>query len=160
MVEVTTVSRNGAALMLSRPCPVGRIVSLVMQMPRDLRVYDHHAPVYPMLAIVQNCTSTVVNDLSLYHVGVAFIGKKVPHAYRSNPQQCFRITGISKEDYGSHPRVQTNSRRRKHSRFWRRFRVTVTVRDESRKTSHRQELFTRDVSGLAEWRSSGHLNRR
>jgi len=146
MVDVTTVSRNGAALTLSRPCPVGRIVSLVMQMPASLRLYDHYGPVYPMLAIVQNCTSTIVNDKPVYHVGVAFIGKKMPETYRSDPRQCFRISGISKDGLWQPIECANQFKSRKHSRFWRSLEVTVTVRDQARRTSHREDVFTRDVS--------------
>src|SRR4051794_32342233 len=40
IVDITTISKNGAALILSKECPVGRLISMALQMPEDLRVYD------------------------------------------------------------------------------------------------------------------------
>ena len=40
ITAVTTVSRNGAGFTLSRKCEVGRLVSLVLPMPDELRAYN------------------------------------------------------------------------------------------------------------------------
>ena len=153
ITEVTTVSKNGAGLVLSREYPVGRIVSLVMQMPLSLRMYDHDAQVYPILGVIQNCTPATINEKTVYHVGVAFIGKQVPEAFRTNPKQCYRIAGQTPEGLWAVTEAATAFKTRKYSRFWRRFEVAVSVRDPIRKTIHRDRVYTRDVSvgGMSMW---------
>jgi PilZ domain len=153
VTQITTVSKNGAGLILSRECPVGRLISLVMQMPTDLRLYDHYAPVYPMLGVVQNCTPATVDGKSVYHVGVAFIGKKVPSAAKADPKQCYRIVSQSKDGLWNVVESPNEFQSRKHSRLWRRFEVTISLRDHEKRTSRREQVFTRDVSlgGMAVW---------
>lgn len=153
MLEVTTVSKNGAGLTVSRECPVGRIVSLVMQMPPELRLYDHDSELYPMLGVVQNCYKTTVNDKTVYHVGVAFIGKKVPESYKANPRQSYRISGMTDEGLWEAVEATAQFKPRKESRLWRRFEVSLSVRNEKNRTSKKETLMSRDVSrgGMSIW---------
>lgn len=146
MTEVTTVSRIGAALVVSRQVPVGRIVSLVMQMPRELRVYDLDEQVYPILGIVQNCTSAELNDRTIYHIGVAFIGKRIPAATKSNSQQCYRIVGLGEDGLWKAVAAANTFQSRKYSRFWSRFEVTVSLRDSINQITRKERVMTRDVS--------------
>lgn len=159
MLEVTTVSKNGAGLTVSRECPVGRIVSLVMQMPPELRLYDHDSELYPMLGVVQNCYKTTVNDKTVYHVGVAFIGKKVPESYKANPRQSYRISGMTDEGLWEAVEATAQFKPRKESRLWRRFEVSLSIRDEKNRTSKKETLMSRDVSrgGMSIW---GQINAR
>lgn len=145
--EIKTISKNGAGLVLTRPVPVGRIVSLVLEMPQDLRLYDHDIPGYLMLAVVQNCVSMDVGGESLYHVGVAFIGKDIPEAYSVNPRQCYRITGLNRQGLWEVVESVNPFQPRKHLRFWSRFEITVSIRDAATRTSRKRNVFTRDVSG-------------
>lgn len=153
MLEVTTVSKNGAGLTVSRECPVGRIVSLVMQMPPELRLYDHDADFYPMLGVVQNCYKTTVNDKTVYHVGVAFIGKKMPESYKINPRQSYRISGMTDEGLWEAVEATAQFKPRKESRLWRRFEVSLSIRDQEKRTSKKETLMSRDVSrsGMSIW---------
>lgn len=145
--HIKTISKNGAGLVVSREVPVGRIVSLVLGMPRDLRLYDLHAPGYPMLAVVQNCVSMEVDGEPFYHVGVAFVGKEVPAALKKNPKQCYRITGLNGQGLWEVVESANPFQPRKHLRFWSRFQVTVAIRDAKTRTSRKRHVFTRDVSG-------------
>lgn len=153
ITEITTISKNGAALVLSNECPVGRLLSLVIQMPEELRVYDKEAPVYPTMGVVQNCVKSILNDKTVYHVGVAFIGKSVPAAYKSDPSQCYRITGLGGDGLWRVVEAAKQFQSRKHSRFWRQFEVNVSIRDEQTKTSRKTTVMTRDVSygGMCVW---------
>lgn len=146
MTEITTVSKTGAGLVLSRECPVGRLVSLVMQMPPDLRLYDHYAPVYPMLGVVQNCYAATVDGKHVYHVGVAFIGKKIPTKAKADPRQCYRLTRQNRDGLWEVVEAANEFQSRKHSRFWRRLEVNVALRDEKTRTSRKATVVTRDVS--------------
>ena len=151
LTQITTVTRSGAALVLSRPCPVGRLVSLVMQMPQELRAYDHNAPVYPMVGVVQNCYASTLDERPIYHVGVAFIGKDAPKEAESDPKKCYRI--IDQTDDGLWEFIESDRdfQSRKNSRLWRRFKVTVSLPDEL--GGRKEQVFTREVSsgGMSVW---------
>lgn len=151
--EITNISRNGASLVLKRECPVGRLLSLVIQMPRDLRLYDLDEKVYPMLAVVQNCYEMTVDDKLIFNVGVAFIGKQVPATFKTDPRQCYRITGMNAEGLWEIVEAATQFKARKHSRFWRRIEITVSIRDERTKTTTKVWVFTREISaaGMSVW---------
>ncbi len=153
VVEIATVSKKGAGLMLSRPCQVGRIISLVMDMPKEMRAYDHFAPAYPVLGLVQNCTGTVVDGDFRYHVGVAFFGKKWPDSHRTNPKQTYRISGTSPDGLWSIVEAPSDFLHRRHSRFWHDLEVSIALRDEEQRSVDRLKLRTRDVSqgGIAVW---------
>lgn len=146
VVEISTISKNGAALNLSNECPVGRLLSLVIQMPEELRAYDHSAPVYATMGIVQNCVGTVVDDVPIYHVGVAFIGKNVPEGFKADPRRCFRIKGLREDGLWGVVESTSKFHARDHARFWQRFEVVITLRDEATRTSRKENVFTRDVS--------------
>ncbi|MGE3466017.1 MAG: PilZ domain-containing protein, partial [Pyrinomonadaceae bacterium] len=150
---VETVSKNGAALMLSRACSVGRLVSLAMQMPRDLRVYDHGEDVYPILGVVQNCHEILVNDKVVYHVGVAFIGKRVPASFRKDHDQSYRISGTTPDGLWAITEAESRFLTRKYSRFWIRIELGLVIRDHLTRTRRRCKVSTRDISagGMSVW---------
>lgn len=153
IIEITTVSKNGAALLLSRPCPVGRLVSLALQMPPELRVYDYYQDIYAMLGVVQNCSPITVNDKTVFQVGVAFIGKKMPDSFKADPTQTYRIVGMSSLGLWSVKEAKRSFVDRKSTRFWRSFEIGISIRDEKTRSTKRQSAITRDVSlgGLSAW---------
>ena len=153
IIEVQTVSRNGAALVLSQPCGVGRIISLVMEMPREFRLYDHFAEVYPVAGVVQNCMEAMSGDTLSYHVGVAFIGKQLPVEHRTDPTTTYRINGVDSSGLWSVVKATTDFKARRDARFWQSIPITVSFRDEAKKLTERAVLTTRDVSrgGAAIW---------
>jgi len=146
IIQVETVSRNGAALVVSKPCGVGKIVTLVMEMPRELRVYDVFADVYPIAGIVQNCTEMMIGETIVYHVGVAFIGKQLPRGYREHPHRSYRISGVASNGLWQVVEATGDFSVRRDPRFWVSIPITVSVRDEKRKVTERTVLATRDVS--------------
>jgi len=153
IIEVETVSRNGAALVLSKPCPVGKIVTLVMEMPRELRVYDAFADVYPIAGVVQNCTELMIGETIVYHVGVAFIGKQLPAGYRENPSRSYSISGVDSNGLWRVVEANGEFAVRSDARYWVRLPVTLSFRDERRRLTERTVLTTRDVSrgGMSIW---------
>ena len=151
--EITTASRNGAGFTVSRECQVGRLVSLMMQMPRELRLYDHDEDVYLMLGVVQNCYETTLKERRVFHVGVAFIGKEIPDSFKENPSQCYRILGMTPEGLWKSVESTKQFKSRKQSRFWRRFNVTVAPRDWEKRTRTKVDVVSRDISagGMSVW---------
>jgi len=143
---ISTFSRNGAAITLAREVPIGRLVSMVIQAPPEIRLYDYNEPVYLMLAVVQNCFRVPGISEKKFNVGLAFIGKSFPASFNSDPTQTYRLTGMTDDGLWMATEAASPFQIRKHSRFWRQFSITITVRDESTRTSRRAEVVTRDIS--------------
>jgi hypothetical protein len=153
IVDITTISKNGAALPLSNPCPIGRIVSIALQMPTELRLYDFTQDIYAMLGVVQNCSPMTIEGKTYYHVGVAFIGKKMPDSFKADPSQSYRITGRTPLGLWQVEESSRQFKSRRAARFWRRFEVALSVRDEARRETIREKAFIRDISvgGMSVW---------
>jgi hypothetical protein len=153
IIEITTISKNGAALLLSNECPVGRMVSLAIQMPVELRVYDHYQDIYAMLGVVQNCSPVIINERTVYHIGVAFIGKKIPDSFKADPSQAYRIVGMSPSGLWTVTEAAQSFVNRASARFWKRFEVAISLRDEASRSTKRITAVTRDVSlgGMSLW---------
>jgi len=153
LVELSTISKQGAGFTISRECGVWRLLMMAIKMPREMRLYDHDEDVYPMLAVVQNCYATTRDDSPAFHVGVAFIGKRVPETYKIDPGQCYRITGMNKDGLWQVVEAANVFKTRRHSRFSRRLEVGISVRDKETRTSQKHRVFTKDVSvgGMSVW---------
>nr|ADC36097.1 hypothetical protein [uncultured bacterium 164] len=77
----------------------------------------------------------------------------MPSGANADPKQCYRITGQNQDGLWEVVETGKTFRSRKHSRLWRRFEVTINIRDERHRTSRRSQVFTRDVSpgGMCVW---------
>ena len=144
--EVRSVSRNGAGFCLSRPCVIGRLITIVMPLDPDLRAYDKGKDLYPVMGIVQYCNAAVANDITVYHVGVGFIGKKIPDSFKSNPAQSYRISGMSKEGMWQVTEARSEFKQRKNPRFWTAIGVTVSLIRRAKGSPLKEETFTKNVS--------------
>jgi hypothetical protein len=153
LVEIATVSKQGAGFTISRECSVGRLLVMVIKMPYEYRLYDHFDDVYPMLAVVQHCYAATRAGLPVFNIGVAFIGKSIPETYKANPGQCYRITGMNKDGLWEIVEAANTFRTRRHSRFSRRLEVVVSVRDNEKRESVKHRVFTKDISagGMSVW---------
>jgi len=153
IVQITTISKNGAALHLKREVPVGRVISMALQMPAELRVYDFSKDVYPMLGVVQNCSPITTGGEQIFHVGVAFIGKKLPESYKADPKQSYRIIGRTSLGLWEVKEARRQFVNRKGARFCRRFEVALSIRDMVNRETRRFKVFTRDISagGMSVW---------
>lgn len=154
VVEITEVSKNGCGFTLMRECGIGRLLSLVIDMPVELRAYDKFADVYPVLGIVQTCYQITLDDGSkAWRVGVAFCGKDLPEGFKSDPRQCYRLVGRRDDGLWQIAEAPTEFKRRRHSRFWRQLDVSVLLRDETTRTSQKITVSTRDISssGMSIW---------
>lgn len=143
---LNTFSRNGAAVILSRKIPIGRLVSMATEIPAEDRLYDLDKAVYPMLGIVQHCFKMPSNDGEAYNVGLAFIGKIFPESFKRDPRQCYRLTGMNKDGLWLVTEAADQFQARKHSRFWRQFTISIAIRDDATRTSRKAEVTTRDIS--------------
>lgn len=146
VTAVTTVSRNGAGFTLTRKCEVGRLVSLVLPMPDELRAYNKDEELYPVLGLVQHCNPVTVDGQTVYHVGVGFIGKEVPESFKADPRQNYRFCGMTGDGLWRVTEVQSAFKARKNARFWKSIEVTISQMKRGKGDSARETARTKDIS--------------
>src|SRR5262249_12478253 len=117
--EVTSLSNNGAGLFMDQECIVGRLVSLIMPMPEDMRCYDHDKRFYRIWGLVQYCYRAGGDQEPGFHVGVALIGKDAPESYTRNALQSYRIIGSDRSGLWKVEELDTSFEPRKSPRQWR-----------------------------------------
>lgn len=147
VVKVTTVSRNGAGFGLSRPCIVGRLVTLVLPLDPDLRAYDQDREVYPVMGIVQHCSKATVDGVTVYHTGVGFIGKQVPESFKADPTQNFRITGMTTDGLWKVAEADLQFKKRRHPRYWIGLPVTISLLRKAGNSGAKEETHTVNIAG-------------
>jgi len=146
ITRVTTVSRTGVGFTLTRPCKVGRLVTMVLPMPTELRAYDHNAELYPVMALVQNCYKSFETGEECYHVGAALIGKDIPDSFRIDPSQNFRIDGMHANGLWKVVEVESSFKARKHQRYWERLKITLTLLKSETKTTEKEATVTLNIA--------------
>jgi hypothetical protein len=145
VTRVTTVSRNGAGFCLSRPCSVGRLLTLVMPLEADLRAYDQDAELYPVMGLVQYCNEGLIDGKTVYHVGVGFVGKNVPESFKADPNQSYRISGMRKDGLWEITEADGQFKNRKQPRYWISLPATVTLLQRSDAPAAREETSTKNI---------------
>lgn len=146
VTKVTTVSQNGAGFSLTRPCFVGRLVTLVMPLDPNLRAYDQEREVYPVMGIVQHCSAATVDGETVYHVGVGFIGKDIPESFKADPVQNYRISGMTKEGLWKVTEAKSQFKNRKQPRYWVGIGVTIGLLQRAEKSGAKEETYTVNVA--------------
>ena len=93
MSRLVDVTPFGARFRISRPTEPGRLLYLTLAMPRALRVFDHAEDQYRVWSIVRNVKllDPEKEKGALVEVGVAFIGKRPPQSFETNPSQRYEI---------------------------------------------------------------------
>jgi len=91
--RLINVTPFGAGFNLKHPTEKGRLLHMVIPMPRQLRVFDHLELQYRIWAIVRHAKLVDVpnSNESLFQVGVAFIGKRPPATYDKEPWRRYDI---------------------------------------------------------------------
>jgi hypothetical protein len=145
VADISTVSKNGAGFCLSRPCIVGRLITMVLPLPRELRAYDHDTDLYPVMAIIQYCNEGMVGADRVYHVGAGFVGKTIPESFKGDPTQNYRITGMNKEGLWEITESGRQFQNRKKPRFWVSLPISLSVINKEDKSIKREETFTKNV---------------
>lgn len=143
--KVVTVSRNGAGLRLTRPCAVGRLVTLVMPLDPDLRAYDKKEEVYPVMSIVQYCNASTIDGETVYNVGVGFVGKKMPESYKADPTQSYRISGMKKDGLWAITEAELQFKNRKQPRYWISVPVMVSLLQRGDSSGAKEETITKNI---------------
>jgi|SRR5689334_10031212 len=92
VTRLLNVTPFGAGFTLKRPTERGRLVHMTIPMPRQLRVFDHVEDQYRIWAIVRYLKLKSNDKASAFEVGVAFIGKRPPASYESEPWKRYDIS--------------------------------------------------------------------
>lgn len=92
MTRLINVTPFGAGFTLKRPTEKGRLLHMTIPMPRQLRVFDHVEDQYRIWAIVRHFRSKTTGKETVFEVGVAFIGKRAPASYDTQPWKRYEVT--------------------------------------------------------------------
>ena len=85
ITRLANVTPFGAGFSLKHPTERGRLLYMTIPMPRQLRVFDHVEDQYRIWAVVRYMKPEVVDNKTVFNVGVAFIGKRAPASYEVEP---------------------------------------------------------------------------
>jgi len=91
ITRLANVTPFGAGFTLKHPTERGRLLYMTIPMPRQLRVFDYVEDQYRIWAIVRYMKTAIVDDQTIFHVGVAFIGKRAPASYETEPWKRYDI---------------------------------------------------------------------
>jgi len=93
VTRLIDVTPFGAGFSLKRPIEKGRLLHMTIPMPRQLRVFDHAEDQYKVWAVVRYVRpmAPAEGKPPLFEVGVAFIGKRPPRSYESDPSKRYEV---------------------------------------------------------------------
>jgi len=93
MSHLVDLTPFGARLRLKRPSEVGRLLQLTLNMPRQLRCFDHAEDQYRVWALVRNLKTVnpQMEKGAVLEVGVAFVGKYPPKSFAGDPARRYEI---------------------------------------------------------------------
>ncbi|HEX3252341.1 MAG TPA: hypothetical protein VHS05_23090 [Pyrinomonadaceae bacterium] len=92
ITRLINVTPFGAGFTLKHPTEKGRLLHMTIPMPRQLRVFDHVEDQYRIWAVVRYMKPAVANNKTIFNVGVAFIGKRPPASYETEPWKRYDIS--------------------------------------------------------------------
>jgi hypothetical protein len=92
VTRLINVTPFGAGFTLNRPTEKGRLLHMTIPMPRQLRVFDHVEDQYRVWAIVRYMKVSTSDKRTVFDVGVAFIGKRAPASYETEPWKRYDIS--------------------------------------------------------------------
>lgn len=95
MTRLTNVTPFGAGFPLKRPTEKGRLLHMTIPMPRQLRVYDYLETQYRIWAVVRYLKATSSDNRTVFDIGVAFIGKRAPASYETEPWKRYDISNTA-----------------------------------------------------------------
>ena len=150
LTRLTNVTPFGAGFTLKRPTERGRLLHMTIPMPRQLRVFDHVEDQYRIWAIVRYVKISTSDKCIVFDVGVAFIGKRPPPSYQTEPWRRYDISTNSMEALaaGKDSPVPIHSEdQRTHTRY----NIAVDMRVEALNVSgeviESEDTVTEHISG-------------
>lgn len=126
-------------------CTPGHLVSMVLPMPDELRVYDQGEKLYPIVGLIQHCTPINIEGEPKYQVGVGFIGRNAPESYQQDPNQSYRISGMGPDGLWQVTEGK-QFKPRKNPRFWLSIKVSLSLIQKDIRSISKEEALTQNIS--------------
>jgi hypothetical protein len=148
MTRLTNVTPFGAAFTLTRPTEKGRLLHMTIPMPRQLRVFDHIEDQYRIWAIVRHLKSKSTDKGPGFEVGVAFIGKRAPASYETQPWKRYEISVRAADSLASVDEVHLPASvdQREHTRHRMAVDMLVEMIDKNGAVAQSEQTVTEDIS--------------
>jgi hypothetical protein len=151
ITRLTNVTPFGAGFHLKRPTEKGRLLHMTIPMPRQLRVFDHVEDQYRVWALVRYVKALEQPGAKqpIFDVGVAFIGKRPPVSYETDPAKRYDITATVPTNTALTSEMVnplTPSDQRAHSRLSIPIDVYVEVLDEKNEVISSEQTVTENIS--------------
>jgi hypothetical protein len=127
ITRLANVTPFGAGFPLRHPTEKGRLLYMTIPMPRQLRVFDHVEDQYRIWAIVRYMKAVVADNVTVFNVGVAFIGKRPPTSFEKEPWKRYDISTSAFQAQAAADEILTPiTDQRAHTRY----KIPVDVRVE------------------------------
>ncbi len=156
MSRLVDVTPFGARLRLKRATEIGRLLLLTLAMPRQLRCFDHVEDQYRVWSLVRNVKllDPGAEKGALVEIGVAFVGKRPPRSFESDPARRYEIAQSSresglwavKEEAGQLLSEVSVTDKRKESRHTIPIEVLIEVFDQEKELSLSEKTVTENIS--------------
>lgn len=146
VADVISVSASGAGFLLSRPCEVGRLVSLMMPMPPHLRCYDHDKELYRVWGLVQHCNEVKNGEEEGFQVGVAFVGRTAPESYGVDPATSYKICGMGDDGLWKVAESKGSFKKRQHMRYWTSIDLYLALVNNKKDAIRGEKTVTENIS--------------
>jgi len=150
MTRLNDVTPFGCGFALKRPTEKGRILHMTIPMPRQLRVFDHAEDQYRVWALVRYAKPTIPPDQKIvaFEVGVAFIGKRPPASYETEPWRRYDIAATSFQSMASTEEIKPipTSDQRIHTRHNIPVDMQVEVINEKGTVGQTEQTVTENIS--------------
>src|SRR5215216_5017161 len=148
LTRLTNVTPFGAGFTLKRPTEKGRLLHMTIPMPRQLRVFDHVEDQYRIWAIVRYLRVTASAKETVFHVGVAFIGKRPPASYENEPWKRYDISTATFQpsiDPGNFLRPLSSEDEREHTRHNIAVDMRIEIVDVNGEVVESEHTVTEDI---------------
>lgn len=149
ITRLIDVTPFGAGFTLKHPTERGRLLFMTIPMPRQLRVFDHVEDQYRIWAIVRYMRASIIDNQTVFNVGVAFIGKRPPDSYEKEPWKRYDINtnvfeALNKDEEALIP--FTSETQRAHTRHKMAVDMRVELIDVDGKLIESEQTVTEDIS--------------
>jgi hypothetical protein len=150
MTRLNDVTPFGCGFNLKRPTEKGRILHMTIPMPRQLRVFDHAEDQYRVWALVRYAKPVMHPDqiTIIFEVGAAFIGKRPPASFETEPWRRYDIANTSFQAMATPEEIQPipSSDQRIHTRHNIAVDMQVEVIDEKGAIGQTEQTVTENIS--------------
>ena len=147
ITRLSNVTPFGSGFTLRHPTEKGRLLHMTIPMPRQLRVFDHIEDQYRIWAIVRYAKTTLVENQTVFDIGVAFIGKHPPASYENEPWKRYDIANSAFQAAKSADEILIPfADQRTSTRHAIAVDMRIEVVDENGKVVEREQTVTENIS--------------